>query len=130
MKFKIPLFLSLCILVFTTCTTQEVDNGLAVFEGIVVAEFIDSETETPVAGKNFVVSVVLENVDEPVPAGVSQTDENGQLEKIIRDLTPEKVIKVMFSFEVEEESRTVEQEVELELRLEEPFDSVYMQFSI
>jgi hypothetical protein len=131
MKFKIPLSLSFYILLFSTCTIQEVDNGLAVFEGIVVAEFMDSETGEPVTGKRWLLSVVQENFadEQPVSIGVSTTDEEGMITRSVHVPVSNNVIKVIFTSEDEEEL-TVEQEVELELRLEEPFDSVHLQFSI
>ncbi|TVR31508.1 MAG: hypothetical protein EA390_06385 [Balneolaceae bacterium] len=96
----------------------------------IMAEFIEAETGEPIAAVNVLVLAAFDGSDNLIEQGVIQTDENGSFESPISSLQETTITLLEFNLDIDGEVYTVQQEVELDLRFEEPFDSVDLSFEI
>ncbi len=119
-------------LVLTGCLDDTSDPGInEIAEATVVAKFSYAETGDPVSEEVFVFSVETENTPNPVLLGEEPTDMNGIIETGVASETQEVITRIIFTYEDENnEVQNVEEDVNLELRFEEPFESVELVFEI
>jgi 5-hydroxyisourate hydrolase-like protein (transthyretin family) len=122
------LLLTAALLLFTTgCDLDsEIDQTNAA--ATIAVEFIDAETGEPIAGVSVLVLAAFDGSDNLLEQGTIQTDENGSFESPITSLQETTITLLEFNLDIDGEVHSVQQEVELELTFEEPFNSVDLSF--
>jgi len=129
-KLFIPLLFTGLLL--AGCLDDTSDPGIEeIAEATVIAEFTYAETGDPVSEEVFVFSVETENTATPILLGEEPTDVNGVIETGVASETQEVITRIIFTYEDENlDVLSVEEDVNLELRFEEPLDSVELEFEI
>ncbi len=127
-KLFIPV--SLIFFLFAGCNGTETEVP-EFSTGIIEVEFLDAEDQEPVTGQDFNLSLVAEGSEQAVQIGVFTSDDDGMIEAEIvgqEELTVEQAI--IEYIDENEELQTIEEDISLELRFEEPFDTVSLSFEI
>ena len=89
------------------------------------------KTGEPIATQNFLVTTTFEDYDdEPVSHGLHQTDEYGVLQTNLRDFIEVKATGITFTYGPENNRNSVTQEKEFILKVEEPYDTLNLNFEI
>jgi hypothetical protein len=129
-KLFIPLIFTGLLL--TGCLDETTDPEIEeIAEATVIAEFTYAETGDPVSEESFVFSVETEDTTGPILLGEEVTNSEGVIETGVTSTTPEVITRIIFTYEDENlEVQSVEEDVILELRFEEPFDSAELAFDI
>lgn len=98
---------------------------------IIEVRFINAEDGSPVADTDVLISVVFEGEDRIEDQGSVTTDVNGAIEAIISHSTETMITTLIFTLEIDEDAEiTVQEDVNLELRTEEPLDRANLEFEI
>lgn len=129
MKFALTTVL---LITAISCSTEpETTPPIGNAEIVLIAEFTDAQTGEPVASQNFLVTTTFEDYDdEPVSHGSHQTDERGILQTNLRNFTEAKATGITFTYGPENNRKTVTQEKEFVLKIEEPYDTLDLNFEI
>lgn len=129
-KFFLPLLFAGFL--FTNCLDDTADSGAQeIAEAIVVAQFTYSDTDEPVIEEVFAFSVDTEATENPILLGEETTDNQGVIETGVASDTEEVITRIIFSYEDEnQEIQSIEEDVNLELRFEEPLDTAELEFEI
>jgi hypothetical protein len=128
---KITLLLIPALLLFlSSCLDEQeldpVQNALAEIE----ATFTDADTGAPLSDYEFFMIIEIEEFSQPVDIGLLATDASGFAAIPIEGPSEDTITKIIFEYEVGPEIRTIEEEVNLQLRFEEPINSVSLEFEV
>lgn len=125
MKKTLVTVFSLFLILFTSSC---LDSGDSQSSQDAVAEIdltlIDQETGGPLA--NFDVFILFEVEGFNQPAGFDEftSDESGNISTQIFSLTSDRITKIILEYEVGDEARSAEKEIDLLLTFEEPYNSI------
>lgn len=128
---RIFLPFALLLFLFAGCMDQTEPEMTDFATGIIEAEFLDAENQEPVTDQDFNLSLVAEGTDQPVPIGIFTSDDDGMIEAEIVGEEELTVVQAIIEYVDEnEELQTIEEDTSLELRFEEPFETVNFTFEI
>lgn len=106
---------------------EEVDP---IAQALIDIEFTDSESGDPVVDAPVEVSAIFSGETEAVPQGEVPTGINGEIEGAISNPEEVAISQLIFVITVDDQEYTFEEDVNLELRTQEPFDSVEFSFQV
>lgn len=92
--------------------------------------FVESESGDPVAGVEVSVDAIYEGDTEPVFQGALPTDAAGEINAVITNPNEVVITTLIFSLNYNGEEHVFEEEVNLELRVEAPYESVNFTFEV
>lgn len=124
--------LSLFILIMTTVSCG-LDGNIndQTPSAIIDVRFINAEDGSSVSDTDVLISVIFEGEDRIEDQGSVTTDVNGAIEAIISHSTETMITTLIFTLGVDEDAEiTVQEYVNLELRVEEPLDRANLEFEI
>lgn len=126
---SIPFFVLLFF--FIGCLEDPSTVEPAFAEGKIEAEFLDAESGEPFTSQEFSLWLAAEDSEQNIPIGVFMSNEVGVVEADIVGEEEVTLVKAVFEFlDGNEEVQTVEEDISLELRFEEPFDTVSLSFEV
>jgi len=97
----------------------------------VEARFISAEEGFPIADTHVLISVIFEGEDTLQDQGSVSTDANGVISAFLSHSEETVISTLEFTLQIDEDVEVaVREDVNLELRAAEPFDSVYLEFEI
>jgi 5-hydroxyisourate hydrolase-like protein (transthyretin family) len=123
------LFSAMLLFTVTGCNLGS-DTDQEIATAIISAEFIDAESGEAISEVSVLVAALFEGAEEPADQGTVDTDEEGKFEVTISNLQELTITMLQFTFEYEDETVVIEEEVELNLTFEEPFDKVELSFEV
>jgi 5-hydroxyisourate hydrolase-like protein (transthyretin family) len=125
----IPLFI-ISLSIFTFGCNLGSDNTPELATAIISAEFVFAESGEPLSETTILVSAAFDESDELIEQGTVETNEDGKFESPISNPQETVITLLEFSFELDEETITITEEVNLELTFESPYDEVELTIEI
>lgn len=127
---KLTLSVTVILFLFMSCVGDSTPDEPEFATGIVEAEFTDAESEEPLVNQEFNLLLATED-SEDTPIGTFSSNEDGMVEAEVVGQEEVTVVRAVFEYlDENEEVQTVEEDISLELRYEEPFDTVSLSFEI
>lgn len=99
-------------------------------QAIVEVAFSDAESGEAVAGADAEVSAIYDGETDPVGQGSLVTDQNGEFSGLITNPNEVVITTLIFRLYLGDEEYLFEEDVNLELTREEPYDSVNLSFEV
>lgn len=99
---------------------------------LITVEFLHTENEEPITDEAFFVQLREEGNTNPVDIGEYISDENGIIEVELSSTVETNIDQIIIQYTVENEPEPqfIEEDIELELRYNQPFDELDLQFLI
>lgn len=97
---------------------------------LINVELLYAETDEPIAGEPFFVQVREEGRDQWADISEYTSDDNGLIEIHISSTTETKLTRIRIQYLLKEEINHIDEDLDLELKYEEPFDEANLQIRI
>lgn len=128
---KLSIHFILLLFFFMGCLGDTSPEEPTFATGNIEAEFIDAESGEPLVNQEFNLLLAPEDSEQNIPIGVFVSNEDGIIETEIAGQEEMTVVRAIFEYlDENEELQTIEEDISLELRYEEPFDTVSLSFEI
>lgn len=128
MKKKISVLIFSSILMAGCLGDSNSPNTFAI--GSVDAEFREIESGDPVTGQTFNVQVEPQDSEEVFDFGDQVTDEDGFLRTDIYGQMETTVNKITYRYVLNGDTVSVSEDIELNIKFEEPLETVSLEFDI
>ncbi len=128
---KLSVYFILLLFFSTGCLGDNSPEEPNFTTGIIEAEFVDAESGNPLINQDLNLLLAIEEEQQNIPIGVYTTDGDGSVEAEIVGQEEVTIVRAVFEYlDENEEMQTLEEDISLELRYEEPYDSVSLSFEI
>lgn len=99
---------------------------------LITVEFLHTENEEPITDESFFVQLRETGTASPVDIGEYISDENGMIEVELSSTVETSIDQIIIQYTVEDEPEPqfIEEDIELQLKYNQPFDELDLQFLI
>jgi hypothetical protein len=131
MKKFLLLLITTIALLFTACLDEQEAEQQEDAVAEIEATFSDAATGEPLSNFDVFLIIEVEEFDQPVDIAPFETDATGFLSTPIFGPSEDTITTIIFEYEVAGEIRSVqEDDVDLQLRFQEPVNSVSLDFEV
>jgi hypothetical protein len=130
MKRFILLLIPAILLLFSSCLDEQQQEQQQDATAEIEATFSDADTGEPLSNFQVLLIIEVDRFEQSIDIDLFETDVSGFIATPIFSQEEDTITNIMFEYEVAGEIRSVDEDVELQLRYNEPFDSVSLDFEV
>jgi hypothetical protein len=129
---KLILASLISILMLNGCLDSNSGEPQQFSNALITIEFLHTENEEPITDEAFFVQLRETGTTSPVDIGEYISNENGIIEVELSSTVETSINQIIIQYTVENEPEPqfIEEDIELELRYNQPFDELDLQFLI